>query len=176
MKKAEHIQLIVIAQRGCNDTFNNQSYCFLFHGLVCSSLWIYRRYSMAHNDDCSMEYGVIVWEINMCGFIHDSMRIPSVCDLFTEAINSRRSNMEEALMNTKRFDFVRGAALMIKKGFTGVADGRREPTIISVEGDQINCMEGDGIDKPFSISRAEAQEFYDIMDMLSEDDMEEMGY
>ena len=125
----------------------------------------------------------------MCGFIHDSMRVPSVCDLFTEAINSRRSNMkiytEEELEKIDKamkestpttYQFVRGAALMIKKGFTGVADGRREPTVISVEGDQINCMEGDGIDKPFSISFAEAQEFYDIVDVLSEDDMENMGY
>ena len=126
----------------------------------------------------------------MCGFIHDTMRVPSVCDLFTEAINSRRSNMsriytEEELEKIDKameestptvYQFVRGAALMIKKGFTGVADGRREPTVISVEGDTINCMEGDGIDKPFSMSLAEAEEFYDIVDMISEDDMEDMGY
>lgn len=70
----------------------------------------------------------------------------------------------------------RGACLMIKKDIVGVAEGRREPTVISVEGDIINCMEGDGSDKPMSLTRAEVEEFYDIMDVLSEDDMEAMGY
>ena len=129
----------------------------------------------------------------MCGFIHDKMRVPSVCDLFTDAIlrsknmskvyseeelNALDKAMSEAseIYSEKKLAYVRGAALMIKKGFTGVADGRREPTVISVEGDTITCMEGDGIDKPFSISLAEAQEFYDVKDILSEEDMEAIGY
>ena len=37
-------------------------------------------------------------------------------------------------------------------------------------------MEGDGSDKPMSLSRAEVAEFYDIVDVMPEDDMEASGY
>ena len=104
----------------------------------------------------------------MCGFIHDNMKVKSVCDLFEEAVNfaARRKNME----------LVRGSCLMLKKEITGVTEGKREPIVISVEGDMINCMEGDGSDKPMSLSRAEVAEFYDIVDVMPEEDMEASGY
>ena len=60
----------------------------------------------------------------MCGFIHDNIKVKSVCDLFEEAVNfaARRKNME----------LVRGSCLMLKKEITGVSRGTAVNLLLSL--------------------------------------------